>query len=213
MTQRHAWTPEENAAVRSGRAAAEVAAEIGRSTTAVHVQRTKLKQRMADGLTAYPVRGGCCPHCGRQKPQWTPEAIVKAARRWWQEYQRSPRSTEWEHAKTYYPTRATVMSVFESWNAMLRTAKLPIVQRKQWTQEDCIQALFEDTFRRGRVPLQSEWNYTDREHDRPTNYTIRNHFGTWNTFLVAAGYQPTKKWSKHSFHVADGLDKPNEQAA
>lgn len=138
-----------------------------------------------------------CPTCGGRRVTWSPARIIEAAQSWAETHGAPPSASQWYAAGPNHPNNATVFNVFGSWNAMIAAAgfeprgvggQRPV----RWTREACESALFEWAFAHGRVPRARDWKVSGPDH--PAEQTIRKVYGSWNAFVVAAGYEPKVKY-------------------
>lgn len=143
---------------------------------------------------AYPVVNGRCGECGRQKPLWTPEAIVAALVAWGRDHDgRGPAEREWRRAGKGHPATQTVREVFGSLSVAFWLAGLEAPERVNtlgvWTRDEIVGAIYLWRFDTGRLPRAHEW--ARPRPGFPASATVRRHFGSWNAAIVAAGYEPT----------------------
>lgn len=144
------------------------------------------------------IRHGLCPTCGRVRPTWTPQEIINAITGWYQEHDNQlPSERAWRKAAHGHPSSATVRKVFSSWNAAIMAAGFeprPFrdgSQRRSWTRDTIVDAIFQWRYDHGRLPRAHEWSYPPDGY--PSESVVRHHFGRWNKALEAAGYEPTMK--------------------
>ena len=83
---------------------------------------------------------------------------------------------------------ATVQKAFGSWNDFVVAAGLPINDRRPHsTDEELINQLKAVVAETGQVPTYVQFN---RRPETASHAAIRKHFGTWNNFIRAAGFEP-----------------------
>jgi hypothetical protein len=133
-------------------------------------------------------------HIGRRRLRcgaWDDAEILGALQAWAETHGRSPTSIDWVKADVDRPNSLTVRRHFRNWTRMLRLAGLqPYVPATQprnfaWTDSEVIQALRDWAAEHGRPPEWHEWLRS--APGRPCNQTVREHFGSWNLGLTAAG--------------------------
>lgn len=139
---------------------------------------------------------GRCPACGGRKATWGPAAIIAALTDWATRHGRAPTAGEWHRGTPGYPANTTVARVFGSWNNGLAAAGLTPVRpggrrNGRWDEKQMKHALLVWIFKHGRKPGYRDWAHTDPAGERPTSGQAQRMFGSWNAFLVAAGYEPT----------------------
>ena len=118
---------------------------------------------------------------------------IKALQDWTEKHGRPPYSMEWQHAGPDHPTAATMRTHFGPWRNALKEAGLtptrkPSNRSAHWTDQKILDALRAWTKEHGRAPLGVEWITCPPGH--PCYNTVRNHFGTWQKALTAAGLTP-----------------------
>jgi hypothetical protein len=138
------------------------------------------------------IRASRCECCGGLIPLWTPEKMIASALAWVEKYDRAPTGRQWDKASYENPSSHTVRGFYLTFHNFLRAAGIDHLNHR-WTREQAIQALFEDAYERGRLPVSKEW--LKASPARPSYHTVRSLFGGWNAFLVAGGYTPAKAWT------------------
>ena len=137
-----------------------------------------------------------CPTCGGRFVTWAPHRIIETAQKWAREHGEPPKQRDWSPAGPFHPAPRTVRDAFGSWNAMILAAGLDPRQRggrnPNWTREAAEQALLEWVFRHGRIPQKRDWK--PAADGRPTADQVVLLYGSWNAFIVAAGYEPTRRY-------------------
>jgi hypothetical protein len=127
--------------------------------------------------------------------EWAREEVLRALQHDARRRGYAPGADDWTRATKQRPQRSTVIRLFGSWNKALIAAGLPTrrpsVSRPRWGRERLIRALHRDVSALGRVPTQQEWSHPGRW--RPTHMPVRREFGSWNAFIVAAGYEPRRR--------------------
>ncbi len=138
-------------------------------------------------------------------PAWTRERVIAALQVDAQGRGQPPRQTDWSRGSTEHPPARTALALFDgSWNHALKAAGLPVRYERGWTRERVIEALRADARERGRPPRSADWFHA--APGRPTVGVVRNHFGSWNAGLRAAGLEVTHemgKWTRQT--VLDAL--------
>ena len=136
---------------------------------------------------------------------WTHERVIAALRADAEGHGAPPRQADWSSRSAERPSTKTVLAIFDgSWNRALEAAGLPLRYERGWTCERVIEALRADARARGRPPRSADWFHT--APGRPTVGTVRNHFGSWNAGLRAAGLElnhEVRKWTRAT--VLDAL--------
>ena len=123
-------------------------------------------------------------------PYWTKQRCLDALRQWALEHGgRAPGKNDWKHATPYYPCSETVARRFGSWTFAVRLAGLqPKGQPMYWNRRRIIASIRWWNATRGAPPKSNDWKRAAPEH--PSQSTVRQRFGTWNTAIVAAGLVP-----------------------
>jgi hypothetical protein len=111
-----------------------------------------------------------------------PERIIAALIRDTQKRGRSPTAAEWQKATSDHPAAGTVRIYFGTFEAGLRAAGLA---KHRPMPGRIIEALIRDAQKRGRPPTAAEWWTATSDH--PCALTVRNHFGSFEAGLHAAG--------------------------
>ncbi|MGO9790552.1 MAG: transposase, partial [Solirubrobacteraceae bacterium] len=162
-----------------------------------------------------------CGQCAREQaalalaPRWDRASVIEA-RRWAELEGSAPRSEQWlagRHARGRWareypgwPSNATVVGLFGSWNQALQAAGLPI-KPYSYTDEAILRALRADTELLGRAPVREEWLH--RPLDLPGLGAVQEHFGSWNAALRAAELEVNKehgKWTREVVIAEIGVD-------
>ncbi len=110
------------------------------------------------------------------------------------------------HGATGGPPSPTALQPRATGTAAARTgagvADAPAPARKRiWTPDEIVEALKAWAAEHGQTPSFSDWKYADPAGRRPTASTVRDHHGSWNAALAAAGLTPRSsspgiKWTK-----------------
>ncbi len=145
---------------------------------------------MIEQTGLYVVADGRCECCGRSKPMWTPEAIIRSAKKW----PSTPSSAEWRKGGTKNPSSQTVREVFGTFGAMLKAAGMEARPRKNdarkgWDRASICDAIFRWHYAHGKLPRAHEWHTPPEGF--PSTATVRRWFGGWNAAMTAAGYVPS----------------------
>jgi hypothetical protein len=122
---------------------------------------------------------------------WDQKEIIHALRASARKRGRPPVSTEWARAKPGHPSADTVRAHFGHWGDALGAAGLEPTRRpphrsEPWRDEEICEALRGWTVAHGRPPVSLDWIRSASDH--PQSNTVRNHFGSWEAALVAAGH-------------------------
>lgn len=102
---------------------------------------------------------------------------------------RVPSSEEWT-ADPERPSATAVRNNFGSWNALVRAAGFtprPSPAEHRWNPLVVLQLYRADAARLNEPPSRSTWNATPH---RPAHSVVVRHFGSWNAFVRAAGFEP-----------------------
>lgn len=143
------------------------------------------------------LRKGLCPTCGRVQPTWTPQNIINAIQAHYERHRCLPSERDWRKSGHDRPTSVVVRKVFGSWNTGIMAAGFeprPFrdgSQRRQWTRDLIVDAIFQWKYEHGRLPRANEWSSAPAGY--PSEAVVRYHFGRWNAALEHAGYRPTMK--------------------
>jgi hypothetical protein len=132
---------------------------------------------------------------------WGKIEIIGALEAWASEHGRSPTWADWLPRTPERPHPWTVRRKFVTWNRALAAAGLARVPGNQprpshFAKHDGVTALQTWARKHGRAPRSMEWAHAAPEH--PTAATIREHFGTWQDALNAAGLEPTRRPARRS---------------
>lgn len=152
------------------------------------------------------VREGRCEHCGRAKAVWTPEAILTAIRAWAETHDgKGPATKDWRRAAPDHPSAMTVWEIFGGLCKARVAAGVESPGRKNaandgWTKETIVAAIYRWHVDHGVLPRAYQWGTPPEGF--PSQSTVRRHFGSWNSGIVAAGYEPT-----HSRRSAYGYQR------
>jgi hypothetical protein len=136
---------------------------------------------------------------------WTRARVIAALQGDADRRGQPPRQADWSSRSAERPSTKTVLAIFGgSWNRALEAAGLPLRYERGWTRERVIEALRADARARGRPPRSADWFHA--APGRPTVGIVRNHFGSWNAGLQAAGLElnhEVDKWTRAT--VLDAL--------
>ena len=137
---------------------------------------------------------GRCPTCGGRKAHWGPVDIIAAIHAWNTEHGKPPSGKDWLRGTWQHPAEVTVRRVFGTWNAAIAAAgfqpRRPHATRV-WDRQRMVHAFFRWQFDHdGEQPTSRDWLYASENDDRPTAGQCQREFGSWNAFVVAAGYDP-----------------------
>jgi len=131
---------------------------------------------------------------------WTRERVIAALQADAEMLRQPPRQADWSRGSADHPSTKTVLAIFGgSWNRALEAAGLPPRYERGWTRERVIEALRADARARGRPPRQADWFHA--APGRPTVGIVRQHWGSWNVGLRAAGLEvnhETDKWTRET---------------
>jgi DNA invertase Pin-like site-specific DNA recombinase len=119
---------------------------------------------------------------------WEDTEILGALQAWADAHGRVPRSRDWFHGGSYFPSSSTVRHRFGDWNAgLIRAGLKPTTPqlRSRWEDEEIVLVLQGWAARHGRPPSMSDW--ARGASDRPAKTTVLNHFGSWSNALAEAG--------------------------
>jgi hypothetical protein len=147
-------------------------------------------------VEAWPVVDHRCAHCGSVKSRisvWTPGAILRAIHKWAVDHGEPPRLLDWANAAPDHPANTTVRDMFGSWGAAVRAAGYKTYASGGpafWSREAMINTVLDEITLTGRVPRANEWRVAASH--RPAGSTVKNAFGSWNEFLLAAGVRPDR---------------------
>lgn len=99
----------------------------------------------------------------------------------------SPSRNEWQELGEI--SAKTVRAHFRSWNEGLRAARLETTPQQTATEEDVLEAIENLATKLGRPP-------TAQEMEQRGEWSVKvaqRRFGTWNTALREAGFEPLSK--------------------
>jgi hypothetical protein len=140
--------------------------------------------------------------------RWNRETIVYAFELWNRRHLCSPTVDEWRRAGPDHPSVSTVRHVFGSWNRGVKAAGLrprkpgearrgdtPALAPREstlvrWSHNATIEAMRRWHEAHGHQPSLEQWRRADRSH--PSAATVRRLFGTWNTAVAEAGFEPRR---------------------
>ena len=130
------------------------------------------------------------------RPHWTRDAVLRSARDWAEIHGQAPRAREWSKAGYGHPSHNLVRLMFGSWNEMVVAAGFrPRPNHNPgnaaWTRETILAAVRLFVERNGRPPRGREWLLP--HVDYPHRDVVTNRFGSWNTMLAEAGFEPLGK--------------------
>ena len=106
-----------------------------------------------------------------------------------------------------HPSTAQVREVFGGFGAGRAAAGIEFTRKNaashRWDQESVIQAILRWRFLHdGRLPRAHEWSGRHGE-EWPSQSTVRRLFGSWNSAVVVAGYEPIHaRRSKKSYRAS-----------
>jgi hypothetical protein len=137
-----------------------------------------------------------CPECGSPLGIWNKMTILEACHAWVERHGEPPKQADWMAASPWSPNATRVQQVFGSWNTMIVEAGYTPRRRggrpSFYTREKATEILFQWAYDHGRLPTTKDWKLASP--DRPSRDQITLLFGSWNAFIVAAGYEPEKKY-------------------
>ncbi|MBO3794335.1 homing endonuclease associated repeat-containing protein [Bacillus subtilis] len=152
--------------------------ELGRTPKAKEIKQYKSILNLFGSYKKALKAAGLKPNTKRSKNRYTKEELIEILQKRYKELGRMPKTIEVAEYQT-------ILNHFGSFNAGLEAAGLaPNTTRKRtYTESDLIEILQKKAKELGRPPKQREvkqWT------------TIRNHFGSFNKGLEAAGLAPNK---------------------
>lgn len=121
------------------------------------------------------------------KKIWTREKILWAFYEWKLEHGSFPHRNAWRKAGENHPSDKPVIQMFGTWEAVLRAAENFRSQRPHPDEEEIIALMKAWHAEHGIAPVAGDWD-TDKTY--PTPGWVRQHFGTWNAAIEAAGFYP-----------------------
>lgn len=157
------------------------------------------------------LRGGSCPACGgplvcgalcgacapRRAPAATREEVLDALREWAEQHGRAPYQHEWGWRAgprspwvsefPRWPSASSVRTHFDSWNAALRLAGVPLRRRSGWTSEEILESIRRWTTEHGGPPGYADFRRASDRARWPDPKTVAGRFGGWRAALAAAG--------------------------
>jgi DNA invertase Pin-like site-specific DNA recombinase len=128
---------------------------------------------------------------GPRYQPWAKPEIIGALQAWADEHGRAPCWRDLKTQRGRCPSAQTMLHHFGGWNAAILAAGLepykltPSGRRQRWDDQDIIQALNRWATEHGHPPADIRWRPAAREH--PCSKTVRDHFGSWQAALKAAG--------------------------
>lgn len=136
-------------------------------------------------------------------PYWTPERILDAFRAWEAAHGRPPGVRDWRRGTPAHPASSTVYKNFGNWAGLMREAghqprrphRISAV-----TRDEVCQAIYRWVYDHRRLPTWRDWVHA--ADGRPSSDQVVRLFGSWNSAIVAAGYEPRVK-----FRTLDGYRK------
>jgi len=182
----------------------------GELEVAEDTARRYLRACRCDCGRNWVIKATRCGECAREEAarialargqRWDRRRVIAALRSWAELEGQPPSSEMWlggRHARgrwarefPRWPSTAIVVSCFESWNAAMAGARLPVTPAG-YTDAEVIEALRADVDRLGRAPRLEEWRV--RPSGVPGVGAVVTHFGSWNAGLRAAGLRVTREY-------------------
>lgn len=159
----------------------------------MNVSVAPARRLVVDGVhyvLAHPVAEGRCESCGSplHGRHWTPPLILDALRAAAVDGLAPPRDA-WAAATVDHPADATVIAMFGTWSAAVWAAGLRLRRPggvTVWSRERIVEAMHDFYERTGERPTVTLWRKA--EYGRPTAACVKDHFGTFNAALEAAGF-------------------------
>jgi hypothetical protein len=141
---------------------------------------------------------------GRERPasvqrrrEWSSEQAIEAIRAHTDAQGRPPTSTEWRRPPAEAEERpglGTVIRLFGSWSTALTAAGVP----RSWTRERVIEAIRAHAAAHGQPPTPIQWRHSAgppwKRGAHPKATTVSGLFGSFPDAVVAAGFEPRRKW-------------------
>ena len=126
--------------------------------------------------------------------KYNKETIIKAIQQFVKENNKIPVRRDFDKTNGKYPSYATVVRHFGSWNKTIEAADL-IFCNKKLDKKIIIKAIQQFYKENNRIPQERDFEKTKGKY--PSDRAVRNYFGSWNKGIEAAGFKSSKHiWSR-----------------
>jgi hypothetical protein len=111
---------------------------------------------------------------------------------YYNKYSKVPTRREFvaEYKDTNLKIQSSIQKHFETWTNFLEVNGIkPINTKTFWTKETALKSLYDFISLHHRLPTAIDFNIKTT-FPKPCTKTIQNLFGSWNKFIIEAGYSP-----------------------
>jgi len=135
---------------------------------------------------------------GSGQTKYTTDELIEYLRAYYDEFGKRPTVQDLAKADDY-PSFQAYRSRFDQWNDALQAAGFDSrPSSTEYNPDELIDQLQEFEQRLGRIPVYEDVESAD---DMPSVMAYRNHFGSWNEAVEAAGYSADQRTKDTSLNA------------